>query len=251
MTTSQQRPASAEIHPGPGFRIRTDFPRLPLQVCKALLEFDTPEISDQLNRLYAVSPAISSLSLPNARLAAPICTVRCYPGDNLMVHKALDVARPGDVIAIDASYAHGGATAVLGDLVATKASHREIAGFVVDGLVRDLDGIREVGMPVFARGTTPVGPLHRGPGEINFPIALGGVVTYPGDVVVADSAGIVVVPQDAVEALLTALGAKQAAQSAYRAAVRRGEFSNRWVDELLERHGCPRVEECLPLELSA
>ena len=249
MTT--QRPASAEIHPGPGFRIRNDFPRLPAQVCKALLEFDTPEISDQLNRLYAVNPAIHCLSHPGTKLAASICTVRCYPGDNLMVHKALDVARPGDVIAIDACYAHGWATAVLGDLIATKAHHREIAGFVVDGLVRDIAGIREIGMPVFARGTTPVGPLHRGPGEINFPIALGGVVTYPGDVVVADSAGIVVVPQDAVEDLLASLGAKRAAQAAYFAAVRRGEFSNRWVDELLERHDCLRVDECPPLGLSA
>jgi regulator of RNase E activity RraA len=76
-------------------------------------------------------------------------------------------------------------------------------------------------------------------------------VTYPGDVVVADSAGIVVVPQDAVEELLASLGAKRATQAAYFASVRRGEFSNRWVDELLERHGCPRIDECPPLELSA
>ena len=244
---STQRPASAEIHAGPGFRIRSEFPRLPQQVCKALLEFDTPTISDQLNRLYAVSPAIHCLTAETHRVAASVCTVRCYPGDNLMVHKALDVARPGDVIAIDASFAHGAATAVLGDLIATKARHREIAGFVVDGLVRDIRGIRELEIPVFARGTTPVGPLHRGPGEINFPIALGGVVTYPGDVVVADSAGIVVVPQDAVEDLLAALGARQAAALAYHAAVRRGEFSNLWVDEVLERHGCLHVEDCGPI----
>ena len=98
-------------------------------------------------------------------MAGPAFTVKTRPGDNLMVHKALDVARPGDVIAIDASFAHGAATAVLGDLIATKARHREIAGFVVDGLVRDIRGIRELGIPVFARGTTPVGPLPRGPPE--------------------------------------------------------------------------------------
>ena len=190
-----------------------------------------------------MSPEIRCLTHPSDRLAAPLCTVRCYPGDNLMVHKALDVARPGDAIAIDASWAHGGATAVLGDIIATKARHRGIAGFVVDGLVRDLRGIREVGIPVFARGTTPVGPLHRGPGEINYPIALGGVVTHPGDVVVADPSGIVVVAQSGVEDLLAELGAKAAGQSAYLAAVRRGEFSNRWVDEVLERHGCPVSEE--------
>jgi len=240
---TSHRPASAEIHPGPGFRIRRDFPRLPSELCKALLEFDTPTLSDQLNRLYAVSPEIRCLGRPSDRLAAPVCTVRCYPGDNLMVHKALDIARPGDVIAVDACHAHGAATAVLGDIIATKARHRGIAGFVVDGLVRDLRGIQAVGIPVFARGTTPVGPLHRGPGEINYPIALGGVVTHPGDVVVADRSGIVIVAQAAVEDLLAALGAKAAAASLYLAAVRRGEFSNRWVDELLERHGCPVSEE--------
>jgi regulator of RNase E activity RraA len=237
------RPASAEIHPGPGFRIRRDFARLPAQVYKALLEFDTPALSDQLNRLYAVSPEIRCLTHPGHRLAAPVCTVRCYPGDNLMVHKALDIARPGDVIAIDASYAHGAATAVLGDIIATKARHRGIAGFVVDGLVRDLRGIQELGIPVFARGTTPVGPLHRGPGEINHPIALGGVVTNPGDAVVADQSGIVIVAQEAVEELLASLGEKAAAQAAYLAAVRRGDFSNRWVDDVLERHGCPISDE--------
>jgi regulator of RNase E activity RraA len=240
---TSQRPASAEIHPGPGFRIRRNIPRLPPELCKALLEFDTPTLSDQLNRLYAVSPEIRCLTHPSDRLAAPICTVRCYPGDNLMVHKALDIALPGDVIAVDACYAHGGATAVLGDIIATKARHRGIAGFIVDGLVRDLCGIQELGIPVFARGTTPVGPLHRGPGEINHPIALGGVVTHPGDVAVADQSGIVIVAQAGVEELLAVLGAKAPAQSAYLAAVRRGEFSNRWVDELLARHGCPVSEE--------
>jgi regulator of RNase E activity RraA len=238
-----QRPSSAEIQPGPGFRIRRHFPRLPSVLCQALLEYDVPTISDQLNRLYAVSAEIRCLTKLSHRIAAPVCTVRCYPGDNLMVHKALDVARPGDVIAIDASHAHGAATAVLGDLIATKAHHRGIAGFVVDGLVRDLAGIREVDMPVFARGTTPVGPLHRGPGELNYPIALGGVVTNPGDVAVADSSGIVIVPADAVVDLLAALRTKAEASRAYHAAVRRGEFSNRWVDEVLERTGCPVSEE--------
>jgi RraA family protein len=240
---ASNRPASAEIQPGPGFRIRRDFPRLPAELCKALLEFDVPTLSDQLNRLYAVCPEIRCLTSPKHRLAAPVCTVRCYPGDNLMVHKALDVAKPGDVIAIDASYSHGAATAVLGDLIATKARHRGIAGFLVDGLVRDLRGIQEVDMPVFARGTTPVGPLHRGPGELNYPIALGGVVTRPGDVAVADESGIVIVPANAVEDLLLALGAKVAGSLAYHAAVRRGEFSNRWVDDELARHGCPIDED--------
>ena len=165
--------------------------------------------------------------------------MKVFPGDNLMVHKSLDVAKPGDIVVIDA---HGSQcispNAVLGDTICTKAKHREIAGFVVDGLIRDLPGILELGVPVYARGTTPVGPLHRGPGEVNFPIACGGTVIQPGDLLVADSAGIVNVPKGVAEELLTRLDAKKEKTAAYMAAVHRGEFSNAWVDALLTENGC-------------
>ena len=115
-----------------------------------------------------------------------------------MVHKSLDIAQPGDVIVIDGS--RSPASAVLGDLVSTKARHRGVAGFVVDGLIRDLPAIRALGdFPVFARGVTPIGPMHRGPGEINYPIAAGGIVVNPGDMIVGDLNGVVVVPREFAE----------------------------------------------------
>jgi RraA family protein len=232
-----QRPRSAELHPGPGFRVRTGGRPIDPAVLEGLCGFATPDISDLLNRLYAVSGEIRCLTDPQARLCAQACTVKVFPGDNLMVHKALDIARPGEVVVVDAA----GATsnAVLGDLISAKARHRGIAGFVVDGLIRDLPAVREVGLPVFARGTTPVGPLHRGPGEINFPVVCGGVVTNPGDIVVADETGMVIVPEGIAAELLERLRGDSARSEAYTAAVRRGEFSNDWVDRLLDDHGCP------------
>jgi len=161
-----------------------------------------------------------------------------------MVHKVLDVARPGDVVIVDAGASPS--NAVLGDIICTKARHRGIQGFIVDGMVRDLSGINEVKMPVFARGTTPVGPLHRGPGEINYPIACGGVVTSPGDIVVADADGIVVVPTGVAEELLERLRAQRDSSEAYLKAVQRGEFSNAWVDELLTESDCPLIHPELP-----
>jgi len=129
-------------------------------------------------------------------------------------------------------------TAVLGDLISTKAKHRGIAGFVVDGLVRDLAGIRALGsFPVFARGLTPIGPLHRGPGEIGFPISAGGIVVCPGDVIVGDVNGVVVVPCETAPALLDRLRAQRAEEAGYTAAVARGEFSNAWVDDSLTKAG--------------
>lgn len=234
------QPRSAELHPGPGFRIRLDHARPPRSLLDQLARFDTPDISDLLNRLYSVDSAISCLTGNHHRLCGPVCTVKVFPGDNLMVHKALDVAQPGDVVVVDAR----GSTmnAVLGDIICTKARHRGVAGFIVDGLIRDLPGILEIDFPVFARGTTPVGPLHRGPGEINYPIVCGGTVVSAGDVVAADAAGIVVVPQDIVEEVLFRLDEHEASNAAYLAAVKRGEFSNQWVDRLLAEHGCTITE---------
>lgn len=238
------KPKSSEIHSGPGFRVQLDFPRLDPELIQAFAQFDTPDVSDQLNRLYAVDSAIQCLTDPRHRLCGPVCTVKVFPGDNLMVHKALDVAKPGDIVVIDA---HGSkSNAVLGDIICTKSKHRGISGFVVDGLIRDLPGIVPLDIPVFARGTTAIGPLHRGPGEINYPITCGGVVVSPGDILVADIAGIVVIPQGIARDLLERMLEHKKANASYLEAVQRGEFSNAWVDSLLESHNCPITEAVLP-----
>lgn len=231
-----KKPRSAEMFPGPGFRIRTEFKRLDPGLMQKFGEFPTPDISDLLNRLYAVDPGITCLTGRHHQLCGPACTVKVFPGDNLMVHKALDVAKPGDIVVVDA---HGSSmNAVLGDLISTKAKHRGITGFVVDGFVRDLPDIIGLDFPVFARGATPIGPLHRGPGEINFPICCGGLVVNPGDLVVADGAGVVVIPQEIASELLERLRAQRTNLASYLASVKRGEFSNEWVDRILDEAGC-------------
>lgn len=236
MENKASKPSSAEMFPGPGFRVNTEFHRLDSDFMVQFAEFDTPDISDLLNRMYAVDPAITRLTCSHHRLCGPACTIKVFPGDNLMVHKSLDVAMPGDIVVIDA---HGSSmNAVLGDLVSTKAKHRGIAGFVVDGFVRDLPNILELDFPIFARGTTSIGPLHRGPGEINHPICCGGIVVNPGDILVADGAGIVVIPQEIASDLLVRLRSQKATQAAYLAGVKRGNFSNDWVDKILMQAGC-------------
>lgn len=236
-----EKPRSAEMHPGPGFRVQLNIPRISPGLIAQLAQFPTPDISDLLNRMYAIDPKIVCLTGRNVRLSGPACTVRVFPGDNLMVHKSLDVAQPGDIVVVDAGSSP--MNAVLGDLVCAKAKHRGIAGFIVDGLIRDLDGILPLGIPVFARGTTPVGPLHRGPGEINYPICCGGTIVNPGDVVIADPDGIVAVPREIVEELIARLQARQEKQAAYLASIERGDFSNAWVDRILEQGDCPIESE--------
>jgi regulator of RNase E activity RraA len=233
------KPKSAELHPGPGFRIRYEIERPDPEIVAGFAEFETPEISDLMNRLYTMTSAIKNLTAPHLRLLGPACTVKAFPGDNLMVHKSLDIVKPGDVVVIDASSST--MTAVLGDLISMKARHRGIAGFVIDGLLRDLPAILELGdFPVFARGVTPIGPLHRGPGEINFAVSVGGIVVHPGDVIVGDLNGVVVVPQEVAGELLVRLRERAPAERAYSESVARGQFSNDWVDQALEASGVRR-----------
>jgi RraA family protein len=229
------KPKSSEINPGPGFRIRRNITRPAPENVAGLRDFPTPDISDVMNRLYTMDPGIKNV-VNQERIFAPACTVKVFPGDNLMVHKALDIAQPGDVIVVDA----GGSSlnGVLGDLISTKAKHRGIVAFVIDGLMRDVDGVKEIEVPVFARGVTPIGPLHRGPGEINFSVCCGGIVVRPGDVICGDANGVVVVPQEFLEELLTRLHKQKHTMREYEQNVRRGKFSNQWVDDALNQLNC-------------
>jgi RraA family protein len=233
------KPRSAHLHPGPGFRVRMNIPRLPRELMERFRRFPTPDVSDLLNRLYAVDQRIHCLTGEHHQICGPACTVKVYPGDNLMVHKSLDIAEPGDVVIVDAAASE--MNAVLGDLVCNKAKHRGIQGFVVDGLVRDLPNIKEIDFPVFGRGVTPIGPLHRGPGEINYSICCGGVVVNPGDLILGDAMGVVVIPAGIAEELIHRLEAHHEANAAYFEAVRRGDFSNAWVDKILVELECPMV----------
>jgi RraA family protein len=243
------KPRSAHLYPGPGFRVRMNFPRPPVELMRELAEFPTPDISDLLNRLYAVDPGIQCISGSGRRLWGPACTVKVFPGDNLMVHKSLDVIEPGDVIIVDA----GGSrlNAVLGDIISTKAKHRGAAGFVVDGLVRDLPSIDELDFPVFARGTSPIGPLHRGPGEINYAICCGGLVVNAGDIVIGDAMGLVIVPPNIAVELLERLRSHKQTNTDYLESVKRGDFSNAWVDRVLAEHECPLIRGVNPSEAAS
>ena len=228
------RPKSAEMTPGPGFRVRLDIGRPDAKVLEMFGTLDSTDVSDMLNRMYTVSNDIHNL-VNDTRLVGPACTVKVFPGDNLMVHKALDAAKPGDVVVVDTC---GSRNAVFGDMIANKAKHRGIAGFVIDGFIRDIDDVREVGLPVYARGVTPFGPLHRGPGELNYPISCGGVVVNPGDIIVADGSGVVVVRQDFAEHTAVRLWNHRANMQEYIENVKRGIFSNDWVDAQLAGDNC-------------
>ena len=135
MSSGKATPKSAQLHGGPGFRIRRNVNRPDIENVERFREFTAPDVSDMLNRMYTMCSRLQRLSGEGV-LVGPACTVKVFPGDNLMVHKSLDIAKPGDVIVIDACGSE--MNALIGDLICTKARHRGIAGFIVDGLVQPL-----------------------------------------------------------------------------------------------------------------
>lgn len=233
------KPGGPELLPGPGFRVRRRIPRPAPADIEKLRGFSSADLSDALNRMYAVGSEIR-LVAGTPELIGPACTVRVYPGDNLMVHKSLDIALPGDVLVIDGGVRVN--NGLVGGLIAAKARHRGIAGIVVDGLVRDHAELLQIGLPIFSRGITAQGPLHRGPGEINFAVTCGGVVVHPGDLVRGDSDGVAVVPRDFVNELASHLAIRSRRMKAYAKAVKRGKFSNEWVDRILTGDRCQFLE---------
>lgn len=218
-----------------GFRILKRASAVPLDLAKAFNAVPVANVSDSMARMTATGSRLRPYH-GNARLAGPAITVKTRPGDNLMFHKALDMAQPGDVIVVDA----GGdlTNSMMGELMAHHAAKIGVAGIVIDGAIRDLDEIRKLGLPVYAAGVTHRGPYKDGPGEINVPVAIDGMVVMPGDLIIGDEDGVVCVPQQQAASVLEAAKAKQAAELRELESIHAGTSDRSWVDKALKEKNC-------------
>ncbi len=177
-------------------------------------------VHEAAGRIGAVRSNIKPLA-GGMKVVGPALTVKCHPMDNLMLHKAIEVAEPGDIIvAITGDYPEGG---YWGDLMAGSAVARKIGGLVIDGGVRDSEDIVEMGFPVFCRGTCIRGTVKKNLGLVNHPILLGEVTIEPGDLVVGDDDGVVVIPLDRIEKVLEASKRRIEKEKDKRAALATGE----------------------------
>lgn len=191
--------------------IRTEFSRPASEIVKGYQELPTTALSDFLILDNVMRHAIHPLWGPPPRIAGPAFTVRTAKHDNLMMHAAIYLAAPGDVIVVEAGDEE---MAVAGGNVCAIAQRRGVAGFIIDGVIRDVGESRDRGFALFARGRSPIPAGKKGPGHINAPIRCGGVVVSPGDMVVADEEGIVVVPATRAAEILAKATAKAAADAA-------------------------------------
>ncbi len=218
-----------------GFRVLPSPARPSKQLIEALAQHAVSNLCDSMGRTHNASGALQPMH-GGGKLCGPALTVRTTPGDNLLIHKAIDMAQPGDIIVVDGAGALD--AALIGDIMTSYAVSRQVGGFVIDGAVRDTEELAARDLPVYARGISPRGPTREGPGEINVAVSIDGTVVQPGDIVVGDADGLVFVPPAQADALLKAVEALLAKEKALLSAIAQGKSDRRWVDETLAAKGC-------------
>ena len=217
-----------------GFRYRAEITRPALERINMLTAYSTCNIADGMQKMYTMDSGIKAVC-PTKKICGPAVTVRISLGDNLMLHKALSLVQPGDILVVDAQ----GCTtfSACGGIMMLRMKKLGVQGIVVDGAVRDIEDIREIGLPVYARAIVPQGGGKGGPGEINFPVACGGVAVMPGDVIAADDNGIVCVRQDDIEKVAAGVEAKLEKEKSSFAEIKAGKLVKSDIDELLAKKG--------------
>ena len=218
-----------------GLRILQRRRAVDLALARQFLDVPVANVSDCMARMTAGGPRLRPMH-SGGRMAGPALTIKTRPGDNLMIHKALQLAVPGDILVVDG----GGdlTNALIGEIMTGDAILQKLGGIVINGAIRDADWIAERDVPVFAAVVTHRGPYKDGPGEINVPIAIDGMVIEPGDLVIGDGDGLLCVPFDQVESLLAAAHAKQEVEAKMVADIEAGTLDRSWVDATLTRLNC-------------
>jgi RraA family protein len=205
----------------------------PSAILAALRELPTAAISDNMHRNIGSSGLHPYHRAGKQSMAGTAVTARSRGGDNLTYLRALEFCRPGDVLVVDAQGDLN--NAVVGGILSFYAARIGLSGIVIDGAIRDVAEIRERDFPVYARGVTHRGPYKDGPGEINVPICVGGMVVNPGDIVVGDQDGLLaIVPEDA-ERLIEKARAVLVAEEKTMDAMREGRWDRSFIDALEAR----------------
>ena len=215
----------------PLLTVHRGFRRAPPDLLERFRGAQTSHLVDAMEGRGALDWRIKPLDPANAAFVGPALTAFAYPADVVGVMGALAEARAGDVVVV-ANDGYLG-TAVLGDLVAGMMKNKGVAAFVTEGLARDKAGVLATGLPVFCAGVVPTSPATNGPGTVGAPITCGGVHVRPGDIVVGDADGVVVVPLDRAEAVLASLDAVRAAEAKAVAAVEGGATESEKVRRIM------------------
>jgi regulator of RNase E activity RraA len=202
----------------PGYRLLPSQPSVSPEIIESFRGVSVAIVSDNLNRLHGTRSLRPFHK--GGRLIGTAVTVKTRPGDNLFLHKAYEVLRPGDVLVVDGAGDFG--QALVGEIMMSRARSMDVAGFVIDGAIRDVYAFVEADFPCFARGVTHRGPYKSGPGEINVPVSIDGMVVMPGDVILGDQDGVVAFSPSVGPELLGSARRQQAREADALSAIREG-----------------------------
>jgi 4-hydroxy-4-methyl-2-oxoglutarate aldolase len=216
-----------------GFRILPAPPRPSAELVNRFRGLAPANLADAMGRFNFMDPGICSRS--GIAMCGVAVTVLCRPADNLMVHKALELAAPGDAVVV--STCGNTTSAVFGEMMCHTAAAKKLGGIVVDGAIRDVDGITRLGFPAFSRTVSPGGCDKDGPGEINVPIACGNTVVMPGDIIVGDDGGVAIIPREHAEQVLRLVQELMERETARIAEIQRGVLYKAEIDESLRKKG--------------
>ena len=223
--------------------IQRDFERVSPEIVTRAREFAASILADVAGRRGTLDGRITAVS-PSLAMAGPAFTVEVRPGDNLMIHAAMSMARPGDVLVVDGKADR--TCALMGAIMINACKKLGLAGVVLDAALRDVEEIRGLGFPVYSVGTNPNGPTKFVPGRINWPISCGGVAVRPGDLVVGDADGVVVVEREKAQSLLEQAARKVADERARIADIVAGRnLRPKWLVESLRAAGVLKEGETL------
>ena len=210
-------------------------------VVQEAAKFPSSILADVAGRRGAMSGRIGLLA-PTMKFAGPALTVEVRPGDNLMIHAAMAIAKPGDVIIVDGK--GDLSSALMGEIMTQQCVALGVAAVVIDGAVRDSEAIRELGFPMYAAGLNPNGPTKFVPGRLNHPISVGGVTVHPGDLVVGDADGVTVIERAKAGAMLPLAAHKLAAETRRIAEIKsRKALAPGWLNDALRAAGVIRRGE--------
>lgn len=201
---------------------------------QALAAFPSSILGDVMGRLTG-STGLHPVNRPALSVCGTALTVRVRAGDNLLIHKALDMLQPGDVLVVDGE--GDVSRALVGEIMMTSAMCRGAVGFVIDGAVRDVTAFEQQQFPCWARGVNLRGPYKEGPGTVNAPVTVGGMLVRPGDFIIGDADGVVAVAQADASRVVALAKEKVATEQATIAAIRAGTYDSSWVDKLIQLKG--------------
>ncbi|QDG94628.1 RraA family protein (plasmid) [Rhizobium sp. NIBRBAC000502774] len=218
-----------------GFRIINRGRSVAEEWIEKFRDIPVANISDVMGRLGAGGATLRPVHGAKV-MSGNAVTVRTRPGDNLVVHYAINTAKPGDVIVVDAD--GDLSNAIVGEMMLTSAKLAGLAGMIINGAVRDSSWIRQNGFPVFAAGITHRGPYKDGPGEVNVPISIGGMVIMPGDLIVGDEDGFVSIPHDQVQKVYIDALQKSRKEQKNMGEILDGTRDRAWVEMRLRSLGC-------------